>query len=168
MFEIVMRRGWAQLTDRVLTLCKMVDRRMWMRYEHGRRSTGDGSIHGAKLLLRSGPKGVESKHQNTDPPFSIRCCSYSLSPLRQFPNLHKKVILNLERKSLMWDQLHDLSHSALGELIQKPQVSPALVWSLVSLFLCARPYPCLSSSTYTRLAIHLSPFITSLLLLLCV
>ena len=32
MFEIVMRRGWAQLTDRVLTLCKMVDRRMWLRY----------------------------------------------------------------------------------------------------------------------------------------
>lgn len=33
MFEIVMRRGWAQLTDRVLSLCKMVDRRMWLRYD---------------------------------------------------------------------------------------------------------------------------------------
>eukprot|EP00051_Salpingoeca_urceolata_P033013 m.18457 g.18457 ORF g.18457 m.18457 type:complete len:2150 (-) comp5725_c0_seq1:68-6517(-) len=28
-FEIVLRRGWAQVTERVLTLCKMVDKRMW-------------------------------------------------------------------------------------------------------------------------------------------
>ena len=31
MFEICLRRGWAQLTDRMLTLCKMVDNRMWQR-----------------------------------------------------------------------------------------------------------------------------------------
>ena len=29
-FEIALRRGWAQLSERVLNLCKMVDRRMWM------------------------------------------------------------------------------------------------------------------------------------------
>ncbi|XP_076251373.1 U5 small nuclear ribonucleoprotein l(3)72Ab [Rhynchophorus ferrugineus] len=28
-FEIVLHRGWAQLADKVLTLCKMVDKRMW-------------------------------------------------------------------------------------------------------------------------------------------
>lgn len=28
-FEIVLYRGWAQLADKALTLCKMVDRRMW-------------------------------------------------------------------------------------------------------------------------------------------
>uniref|UniRef100_A0A8C4RBC9 Activating signal cointegrator 1 complex subunit 3 n=1 Tax=Eptatretus burgeri TaxID=7764 RepID=A0A8C4RBC9_EPTBU len=28
-FEIVLNRGWAQLTDRALTLCKMIDKRMW-------------------------------------------------------------------------------------------------------------------------------------------
>lgn len=28
-FEIVMHRGWAQLVDKTLALCKMVDRRMW-------------------------------------------------------------------------------------------------------------------------------------------
>lgn len=28
-FEIVLHRGWAQLADKTLTLCKMVDRRMW-------------------------------------------------------------------------------------------------------------------------------------------
>jgi pre-mRNA-splicing helicase BRR2 len=28
-FEICLHRGWAQLTDKALTLCKMVDRRMW-------------------------------------------------------------------------------------------------------------------------------------------
>jgi pre-mRNA-splicing helicase BRR2 len=27
-FEICLHRGWAQLTDKALTLCKMVDRRM--------------------------------------------------------------------------------------------------------------------------------------------
>eukprot|EP00043_Microstomoeca_roanoka_P014404 m.142887 g.142887 ORF g.142887 m.142887 type:complete len:2149 (-) comp16005_c1_seq1:147-6593(-) len=29
LFEIVLRRGWAQVTDRALALCKMIDRRMW-------------------------------------------------------------------------------------------------------------------------------------------
>lgn len=28
-FEIVLRRGWAQLADRTLALCKMIDHRMW-------------------------------------------------------------------------------------------------------------------------------------------
>lgn len=28
-FEIVLHRGWAQLADKALSLCKMVDRRMW-------------------------------------------------------------------------------------------------------------------------------------------
>lgn len=28
-FEIVLHRGWAQLTDKCLVLCKMIDRRMW-------------------------------------------------------------------------------------------------------------------------------------------
>ena len=28
-FEIVLVRGWAQLADKVLSLCKMIDRRMW-------------------------------------------------------------------------------------------------------------------------------------------
>lgn len=28
-FEIVLHRGWAQLADKCLTLCKMIDRRMW-------------------------------------------------------------------------------------------------------------------------------------------
>jgi pre-mRNA-splicing helicase BRR2 len=29
-FEIVLRRGWAQVAERVLNLCKMIDRRMWL------------------------------------------------------------------------------------------------------------------------------------------
>lgn len=29
-FEIALRRGWAQLSERILNLCKMVDRRMWV------------------------------------------------------------------------------------------------------------------------------------------
>lgn len=28
-FEIVLYRGWAQLTDKSLALCKMIDKRMW-------------------------------------------------------------------------------------------------------------------------------------------
>nr|XP_022917935.1 putative U5 small nuclear ribonucleoprotein 200 kDa helicase isoform X2 [Onthophagus taurus] len=28
-FEIVLHRGWAQLTDKTLSLCKMIDKRMW-------------------------------------------------------------------------------------------------------------------------------------------
>lgn len=28
-FEIVLHRGWAQLSEKTLTLCKMIDRRMW-------------------------------------------------------------------------------------------------------------------------------------------
>ncbi|XP_019848948.1 PREDICTED: U5 small nuclear ribonucleoprotein 200 kDa helicase-like [Amphimedon queenslandica] len=29
-FEICLHRGWAQLTDRTLSLCKMIDKRMWL------------------------------------------------------------------------------------------------------------------------------------------
>eukprot|EP00794_Sanderia_malayensis_P005235 gene5235-5896_t len=29
-FEIVLHRGWAQLTDRAINLCKMIDKRMWL------------------------------------------------------------------------------------------------------------------------------------------
>jgi pre-mRNA-splicing helicase BRR2 len=29
LFEIVLKRGWAQLAEKALTLCKMVNRRMW-------------------------------------------------------------------------------------------------------------------------------------------
>lgn len=50
-----------------------------------------------------------------------------MSPLRQFSNLNTKVILNLEKKDLVWDQLHDLSHTALGELIRQPKVSAGAV-----------------------------------------
>ena len=28
--EIVLKRGWAGLADRVLNMCKMVDKRMWL------------------------------------------------------------------------------------------------------------------------------------------
>merc|ERR1719376_1885816 len=28
-FEIVLHRGWAQLADKALNLCKMIDKRMW-------------------------------------------------------------------------------------------------------------------------------------------
>jgi pre-mRNA-splicing helicase BRR2 len=30
LFDIVLKRGWAQLAERCLNLCKMVDRRMWI------------------------------------------------------------------------------------------------------------------------------------------
>jgi activating signal cointegrator complex subunit 3 len=29
LFEITLRRNWASLTQKLLTLCKMLDRRMW-------------------------------------------------------------------------------------------------------------------------------------------
>ena len=29
LFEICLRRGWAQLSETMLSLCKMVERRMW-------------------------------------------------------------------------------------------------------------------------------------------
>ncbi|PKA59387.1 DEAD-box ATP-dependent RNA helicase ISE2, chloroplastic [Apostasia shenzhenica] len=40
LFEIVLKRGWAQLTEKALNLCKMVDKRMWsvqtpLRQFHG-------------------------------------------------------------------------------------------------------------------------------------
>ena len=30
LFEVVLRRGWAQLAERTLALCKMIERRMWL------------------------------------------------------------------------------------------------------------------------------------------
>jgi len=29
LFEIVLKRGWAQLADKALNLCKLVDKQMW-------------------------------------------------------------------------------------------------------------------------------------------
>ena len=29
-YEIVLRRGWAQLAERALSLCKMIDHKMWL------------------------------------------------------------------------------------------------------------------------------------------
>eukprot|EP00730_Choanoeca_flexa_P002247 TRINITY_DN10972_c0_g1_i1.p1 TRINITY_DN10972_c0_g1~~TRINITY_DN10972_c0_g1_i1.p1 ORF type:complete len:1796 (+),score=582.18 TRINITY_DN10972_c0_g1_i1:116-5389(+) len=74
MFEICLRRGWAQLTDRMLTMCKMVDNRMWQ----------------------------------------------SMSPLRQFKNVDQRFVMKLEKKEFPWNQLFELSPSALGELIRQP------------------------------------------------
>lgn len=31
-FEIVLSRGWAQLTDKTMNLCKMIDKRMWVSH----------------------------------------------------------------------------------------------------------------------------------------
>lgn len=39
-FEIVLKRGWAQLTDKALNLCKMVNRRMWGSQTPLRQFTG--------------------------------------------------------------------------------------------------------------------------------
>jgi pre-mRNA-splicing helicase BRR2 len=80
LFEIVLKRGWAQLTEKALNLCKMVNKRMW----------------------------------------SVQ------TPLRQFTNIRKEVLMKLEKKDLTWERYYDLSSQEIGELIRLPKMGKTL------------------------------------------
>jgi pre-mRNA-splicing helicase BRR2 len=48
LFEIVLKRGWAQLAEKALTLCKMVSRRMWRVKRHSVNLKGHQMIFSAR------------------------------------------------------------------------------------------------------------------------
>jgi len=52
-FEIVLHRGWAQLADKALALCKMIDRRMWQSMS---------PLHQFKKLPEDVVKKIEKKN----------------------------------------------------------------------------------------------------------
>lgn len=79
-FEIALKRGWANVADKCLSLCKMVQRRMWA----------------------------------------------SQTPLRQFSNMPKEILMKLEKKDLPWERYYDLSSQELGELIRQPRMGKLL------------------------------------------
>jgi len=76
LFEIVLKRGWAQLADRVLNLAKMIEKRMWS----------------------------------------------SQTPLRQFRGIPEDILKQLEKRSLPWARLFDLSPAELGSLVRFPKM----------------------------------------------
>ncbi|XP_019098507.1 PREDICTED: DExH-box ATP-dependent RNA helicase DExH13-like, partial [Camelina sativa] len=75
-FEISLKRGWAQLSEKALNLSKMVGKRMW---------------------------NVQT-------------------PLRQFLEIPKEVLMKLDKNDLVWERYYDLSSQELGELIRNPKM----------------------------------------------
>ncbi|CAL9215734.1 unnamed protein product [Arabidopsis halleri] len=80
LYEIVLKRGWAQLAEKALNLSKMVGKRMW----------------------------------------SVQ------TPLRQFHGIPNDILMNLEKKDLVWERYYDLSSQELGELIRSPKMGRPL------------------------------------------
>ncbi|KAG7655025.1 Helicase C-terminal [Arabidopsis suecica] len=80
LYEIVLKRGWAQLAEKALNLSKMVGKRMW----------------------------------------SVQ------TPLRQFHGLSNDILMQLEKKDLVWERYYDLSAQELGELIRSPKMGKPL------------------------------------------
>lgn len=94
-FEIVLNRGWAQLSDKTMNLCKMIDKRMLVSF----------CISFMHFLLKAG-------HQS-DMFFRWQ----SMSPLRQFRKLPEEVIKKIEKKNFPFERLYDLNHNEIGEFL---------------------------------------------------
>ncbi|KAK1376812.1 U5 small nuclear ribonucleoprotein helicase [Heracleum sosnowskyi] len=80
LFEIALKRGWAQVAEKTLNLCKMVSKRMWT---------------------------VQS-------------------PLCQFLEFPRDVLMKLEKKDLTWERYYDLSSHELGEIFRFGRMGKAL------------------------------------------
>lgn len=55
-FEIVLNRGWAQLTDKTMNLCKMIDKRMWVCNSSLSRNTFWSPRQTADILYLCSPQ----------------------------------------------------------------------------------------------------------------
>lgn len=66
-FEIVLNRGWAQLTDKALNLCKMIDRRMWQPMTPLRQflKSSGGTASGKKMLEEVSSRNFCSAARNS-------------------------------------------------------------------------------------------------------
>ena len=62
--EIVLKRGWASLADRVLNFCKMIDRRMWLAQTPLRLEVFELGLFQLAVQLFDAP----------NPSFSVLCC----------------------------------------------------------------------------------------------
>lgn len=96
-FEIVLNRGWAQLTDKTMNLCKMIDKRMWACISSLSRSMFCSLIFRLLILWIC----VHHRWQ-------------SMSPLRQFKKLPEEVIKKIEKKNFPFERLYDLNHNEIG------------------------------------------------------
>lgn len=97
-FEIVLNRGWAQLTDKTMNLCKMVDKRMLV----------SNFFYTISISLC-----VKARHSD-NLRLSIRKRWQSMSPLRQFKKLPEEVIKKIEKKNFPFERLYDLNHNEIG------------------------------------------------------
>jgi pre-mRNA-splicing helicase BRR2 len=97
MFEIALRRGWAALAQRALTLAKMIDHRQWQSASPLRQfsSPRGATIAGAAAGGAAG-------------------------------GLPEEVLRRLERKDIGWERFHDLKPADLGELVRLPKLGKAI------------------------------------------
>uniref|UniRef100_A0A8C5CI20 Small nuclear ribonucleoprotein U5 subunit 200 n=1 Tax=Gadus morhua TaxID=8049 RepID=A0A8C5CI20_GADMO len=76
-FEIVLSRGWAQLTDKTMNLCKMIDKRMWQSMSPLRQ-------------FRKLPEEVIKKIEKKNFPFE-RLYDLNHNEIGDHPTIHKYV-----------------------------------------------------------------------------
>eukprot|EP01138_Halocafeteria_seosinensis_P016461 gb/GECG01016792.1/.p1 GENE.gb/GECG01016792.1/~~gb/GECG01016792.1/.p1 ORF type:complete len:2228 (+),score=336.86 gb/GECG01016792.1/:1-6684(+) len=86
-FEVALRRGWAALADKVLTLCKMVDKRMWLSQTPLRQFTRGVGREGKQGL----PDDVLRKIEKKDIPWEryFDLTKEDLGELVKMPKLGK-------------------------------------------------------------------------------
>ena len=103
LYEICLRRGWATLTDKALSLCKMVNHRMWGSQSPLRQFKGL-------------PSGVS---------FALGILPLPL-PLDPLLPDSTEILVRLEKKDLAWERYYDMSSQELGELIRMPKYGKTL------------------------------------------
>ena len=78
-----------------------------------------------EIALKRGWAAVSDKALNLCKMVQKRMWA-SQTPLRQFPNIQRDILLKLEKKDLPWERYYDLSSQELGELIRQPRLGKLL------------------------------------------
>lgn len=94
-FEVALRRGWAVLVDKVLTLCKMVDKRMWL----------------SQTPLRQFTRGVGREGKQGLPDDVLRKIEKKDIPWERYFDLTPADLGELVRLPKLGKTLHRLVHS---------------------------------------------------------
>lgn len=104
LFEIALHRGWSGTAERMLTLCKCIDRRMVRVCE-----------------LRCSTRWPHTTHTLNTHPTPAPLQWWNWHPLRQFRHLSFEVLRKLEDRGADLYTLLDMSAREIGDLIRHPR-----------------------------------------------
>lgn len=98
-FEIALHRGWAQLTDKVLNLSKMIDKRMWQTMCPLRQ-------------FKKIPEEIVKVKTKTQIILDLKIINL--------------FVQRIEKRSLPWERLYDMEAHELGEWVRAPKLSKTI------------------------------------------